>query len=231
MTPIEITSGTLAVANGIFTLTTNFWKLRSVDGDLEVCLRLLEMITKDLNYARKLRNRKYLRGRKPDASLARVESAIEDLDTTAKQIGKSIEASRVEKALHKSISIVTRFAWVYNGKDNFIAQQWAVQAAQTRVLQVITSMEAMPDIQEKPVAPPTYEEALLRSPSQLRALKGKNLSIIRAKGDHSKGKRPPCLHLLTPACGPANTTCSIIDFDDQAYYFNGAAASPFSIRT
>ena len=42
MTPldIDITTASLAVANGIFSLNVNFWKPHGVEGDLKICLRL-----------------------------------------------------------------------------------------------------------------------------------------------------------------------------------------------
>ena len=177
MIELAIITGTLAVANGTFTLATSFWKLRSVDNDLKICLRLLGMITQDINEARQLRNRK--RKCMSKGLLARTERAIEELDAAAKAIGKMLEASRVQKAVKNSISIATRFAWVFDGKENFLAEQWAVNAAHSRLLQVITSMDALPDAQTDSPAPlATYEKAVLRSPSQLRALEGKSTAII-----------------------------------------------------
>ena len=99
MTPLEITAGTISVANGTFTLATNFWKLRSVDHDLKVCLQLLGIITQDIYEARQLRNRK--RDLMSATLLARVERAIEDLDIAARGIGKTLETSRVQKGGEK----------------------------------------------------------------------------------------------------------------------------------
>jgi hypothetical protein len=180
-TPFEYITGTISIANGIFTLATNFYKLKNVDDDLKVCLRLLVMINEDLNTARRLRSRKYahIKPEITDSLHDRADRAIKDLNIAATKIGKSIEAVRVEKSVDNSISIAKRFKWVFNGKDNFIAQQWVVNAAHNRVLSVITSMEGLPDMQGEMLAPPpTYEEALLRSPSQLRALKGKSTAIV-----------------------------------------------------
>ena len=178
MTPFEITTGTLAVANGTFSVATNFWKLRSVDDDLKVCLRLLGIITQDLNEARKLRSRKFSHDCSSEDLLARVDNAIEDLDIAAKDVGTALEASRVEKATKNKISIAKRFGWVFNGKDQFQAQQWAVNAAHNRLLQIITTMEARPDTLSLTVSPPPYEDVILRSPSQKRAGTGKTTSII-----------------------------------------------------
>ena len=177
MTPLEITTGTIAVANGTFTLATNFWKLCSVDDDLKICLRLLQMITQDINEARRLRNCK--RSCMSESLNARVERAIEDLDTAAKTIGKMIEASRAQKVVENSISVAKRVAWVFNGKDRFIAEQWTVNAAHNRLLQVVTSMDALPNAQPTLFIPIAIQEkAVLRSPSQQRALQGKSTAII-----------------------------------------------------
>ena len=189
-TPFEYITGTISVANGIFTLATNIYKLKNVDDDLKVCLRLLVMISEDLNSARRLRNRKYhshINPEIPDSLHDRANRAIKDLDIAAKKIGKSIEAVRVEKAVDNSISIAKRFNWVFNGKDNFIAQQWVVNAAHNRVLSIITSMESLPDVQGEMLAPPAYEEALLRSPSQIRALKGKSTAIVGSEREVTMG--------------------------------------------
>ena len=126
----------------LFSVATNFWKLRSVDEDLKVCLRLLGIITQDLNEARKLRSRKFSHDCSSEGLLARVDNAIEDLDIAAKDVGTALEASRVEKATKNKMSIAKRFDWVFNGKDKFQAQQWAVNAAHNRLLQIITTMEA-----------------------------------------------------------------------------------------
>lgn len=37
------------------------------------------------------------------------------------------------------------------------------------------------------LAPPTYEEALLRSPSQMRALKGKSTAIVGSEREVTMG--------------------------------------------
>ena len=177
MTPLEITTASLAVANGVFGLTLNFWKLHGVEDDLKICLRLLGYITQDLQEARKLRNRKFQRSSSTDFK-AGVERAISDLEIAYNEISGTIEAIRVEKVIKDKISIAKRFAWVFRGKDNFLAHQWAITVAHNRVRQEITGMQALPDLALHIMAPPAYEDVVLRSPSQLRALKGKNAAII-----------------------------------------------------
>ena len=192
MGPLEITTGIISVANGTFTLTTNFWKLKNVDDDLKVCLQLLLIISRDINAARRLRKRKfpqyYLRPKVTDSLLDRANYAIDDLDLATKELSRSIEAVRVEKSVNNSISIATRFGWVYSKKDNFISQQWVVNAAHARVLSIITSMESLPDTTADTLEPPpAYEEVILRSPSQARALKGKSVAIMVDEQDSNVG--------------------------------------------
>ena len=177
MTPFDITTASLAVANGVFGLTKSFWKLHGVEDDLKIFLRLLGYITQDLQEARKLRNRKFKRSSSTDLK-ARVERAISDLEVAYKEISGSIEAIRVEKAIDNKISIAKRFMWVVRGKENFLAHQWAINMAHNRVRQEITGMQALPDVPLEITAPPAYEDVVLRSPSQLRALKGKTATII-----------------------------------------------------
>ena len=177
MTPLDITTASLAVANGVFGLVQNFWKLHGVKDDLKIFLRLLGYITQDLQEARKLRNRKFQRSSDTDLK-ARVERAITDLEIAYKEISGSIEAIRVEKAIKNKISIAKRFMWVIRGKENFLAHQWAITVAHNRVRQEITGMQALPDFPPETMAPPAYRDVVLRSPSQLRALKGKSAAII-----------------------------------------------------
>ncbi len=177
MTPLDITTASLAVANGVFGLAKNFWKLHGVEDDLKIFLRLLGYITQDLQEARKLRNRKFQRSSSTDLK-ARVERTIGDLEIAYKEISGSIEAIRVEKAIKDKISIANRFMWVLRGKENFLAHQWAINVAHNRVRQEITGMQALPDVPLETMAPPAYEDVVLRSPSQLRALKGKTAAII-----------------------------------------------------
>lgn len=177
MTPLDITTASLAVANGVFGLTVNFWKLHGVEDDLKIFLRLLGYITQDLQEARKLRNRKFERSCGCNLK-ARVERAIGDLEIAYKEISGSIEAIRVDKAINNKISVANRFMWVVKGKENFLAHQWAITMAHNRVRQEITMMQALPDVPLETVAPPSYEDVVLRSPSQLRALKGKPAAII-----------------------------------------------------
>ena len=177
MTPLEITTAALAVANGVFGLTVNFWKLQGVEDDLKVCLRLLGYITQDLQEARRLRNRKFQRSSGSNLK-ARVERTISDLEVASKEISESIEAIRVDKAITNKISVANRFMWVVKGKENFLLHQWAITMAHNRVRDEITTMQALPDIPLETVAPPAYEDVVLRSPSQLRALKGKPAAII-----------------------------------------------------
>ena len=180
MTPLDITTASLAVANGVFSLTASFWKLHDVEDDLKILLRLLGYITQDLQDARKLRNRKFQRSSSTD-SKARVERAISDLEIAYNETSGSIEAIRVEKAIKDKISIAKRFMWVVRGKENFLAHQWAITVAHNRVRQEITGMQALPDVPLETMAPPAYEDVVLRSPSQLRALKGKSAAIIETK--------------------------------------------------
>ena len=107
--------------------------------------------------------------------------AIIDLEIAYSKISGSIEAISVEKAIKDKISIAKRFMWVLRGKENFLAHQWAITVAHNRVRQEITGMQALPDVPLEIMAPPAYEDVILRSPSQLRALKGKTAAIIETK--------------------------------------------------
>ena len=190
MTPLEITTASLAVANGVFGLTVNFWKLHGVEDDLKIFLRLLGYITQDLQEARNLRNRKFQRS--SDSNLkARVERAISDLDIAYKEISRSIEAIRVDKAIDNKISIANRFMWVVKGKETFLGHQWAITVAHNRVRQEITIMQTLPDVPLETMAPPAYEDVVLRSPSQLRALKGKPAAIIETIALTTSEDTPP----------------------------------------
>ena len=193
MTPLAITAASLAVANGVFGLTKNFWTLHGVEGDLKMCLRLLGYITQDLQEARKLRNRKFRRSSNTDFK-ARVERAISDLEIAYKEISGSIEAIRVEKAIKNKVSIAKRFMWVVRGKENFLAHQWPITVAHNRVRHEITGMQALPDVPLETMALPAYEDVVLRSPSQLRAIKGKTATIIETvaltTSDHTSPPSP-----------------------------------------
>ena len=190
---ITITAASLAVANGVFDLTAKFWKLRDVEDDLKICLRLLGYITQDLQEVRKLRNRKFQRSSSTDLK-ARVERAISDLEIAYNEISGSIEAIRVEKAIKDKISIAKRFVWVFKGKEKFFAHQWAITVAHNRVREEITCMQALPDVPLEIKAPPAYEDVVLRSPSQLRALEGKTAAIIETvaltTSDHTSPRSP-----------------------------------------
>ena len=190
---ITITAASLAVANGVFDLTAKFWKLRDVEDDLKICLRLLGYITQDLQEVRKLRNRKFQRSSSTDLK-ARVERAISDLQIAYNEISGSIEAIRVEKAIKDKISIAKRFVWVFKGKEKFFAHQWAITVAHNRVREEITCMQALPDVSLEIKAPPAYEDVVLRSPSQLRALEGKTAAIIETvaltTSDHTSPRSP-----------------------------------------
>lgn len=181
MDPFTITTGVISVANGTFTLTTNFWKLKNVEDDLKICLQLILMMNKDINGARRLRSQKFPRHHSqptaPDSLLDRANSAIKDLEMATNKMSKSIEGVRVEKEVDNSISIPQRFSWVFNMKNNFTAQQWVVTAAHARVMSAIMSMESLPDA-ENSAPPPTYEQAIRSSPSQMRALRGKSTAIV-----------------------------------------------------
>lgn len=138
MTPLDITTASLAVANDVFGLTVNFCKLHGVEDDLKIFLRLLGYTTQDLQETRRLRNRKFQRSSGSNLK-ARVKRAISDLEIAYKEISESIEAIRVDKATNK-ISIANRFMWVFKGNENFLAHQWAVTMAHHRVRQAITNM-------------------------------------------------------------------------------------------
>lgn len=183
MTPLDITTGAISIANGTFTLALTFWKLRSVDEDLKICARLLLIINTEVNEARRLRNRKLYDIANTDYFRVRVEHAIEDLDNCARSIGRSLEACRVEKAVKNRISIAKRLKWVFDGKDKFILQQWVVHAAYTRILQIIASLQALPDPQT--IIASVCETVPLRSPSQMRARSGRPMEILQASSSRN----------------------------------------------
>ena len=142
---------------------------------------------RDIDAARGLRKRKFpsQTSRSPVRGnlLDRVNRAIDTLVDATNEASKRIEGVRAEKSLDQSLSVAKRFKWVYNEKkkkNGFIARQWILTAAHYGVLQVMTSMDFLPDVHEEVflAPPPTYEETILRSPSQKRALKGKDTSIV-----------------------------------------------------
>ena len=195
MTPLEITSGSLAVANAGFTLITNIWKLGNVKQDLDICLQLLSMIKQDIHFARELRNRKYARGGNPTPEQAHIESCIEDLDKAALELGRSLEGIRVAKEADNSISIKKRVEWVYMDKDNFGSRQHLLAIAHGRVQTAIITMKALPDRGLSFVNPPSYAssehaatkegatpsiygKAALKSPSEMRILEGKSTVLL-----------------------------------------------------
>ena len=234
MTPLEITTASLSVANGVFGLTVNFWKLRGVEDDLRICLRLLGYITQDLQEARKLRNRKFQRSSDTD-SKARVERAISDLEFAYKEISGSIEAIRVEKAIKNKISIAQRFMWVATGKDNFLAHQWAINVAHNRVRHEITGMQALPDLPLRTMAPPAYEDVVLRSPSQLRALQGKTAAIIETvipnTSDHTSPRSPkPVADESIEIIGDVGQPQSILRSPSQLRALKGQSTAVIGIK-
>ena len=234
MTPLEITTAFLAVANGVFGLAQNFWKLHGVEGDLKMCLRLLGYITQDLQEARKLRNRKFQRSSNTDLK-ARVERAISDLEIAYKEISGSIEAIRVEKAIKNKISIAKRFMWVISGKENFLAHQWVINVAHNRVRHEITGMQALPDLPLRTMAPPAYEDVVLRSPSQLRALKGKTAAIIETvvpnTSDHTSPRSPkPVADESTEIVGDVGQPQSILRSPAQLRALRGQSTAIFEAK-
>ncbi|KAL8783866.1 MAG: hypothetical protein Q9195_009258 [Heterodermia aff. obscurata] len=194
MGPLEITTGVLAIANGTFTLTANFWKLKNVGQDLKICLGLLLKMRREISRARLLRNRKFLwqtsRPPIPGSLLDRVNCAIDELVDATNEMSKCIEGVRPEKSLNTSISVAKRFKWVYNEKDSFFAHQWILTVAHNAVLHVMSSMDSLPDLREGVdlAPPPAYEATILRSPSQQRALKGKDTRIVAIECEQPEGK-------------------------------------------
>lgn len=234
MTPLLITTASLAVANGVFGLTVNFWKLNGVEDDLKIFLRLLGYITQDLQEARKLRNQKFQRSGGCNLK-ARVERAISDLDIAYKEISGSIEAIRVDKAITDKISIANRFKWVVKGKENFLAHQWAVTMAHNRVRQEITIMQALPDVPLETVAPPAYQDVVLRSPSQLRALKGKSAAIIETvaltTSDHTSPQSPRLLaDQSTDSLGDLGRPQSILRSPSQLRALQGQSTAIIELK-
>ena len=191
--PIEITVGVLAIANGTFTLTANFWKLKNVDQDLKICLQHLLIMRRDIDRARVLRNRKFPQQTSqppvPGSQLDYINCAIDTLEDVTNETSKCIEGVRLKKSLDDSIPVAKRFKWVYKEKDNFITRQWVLTAAHSRVLQVINSMDLLPDVHDGVhlAPPPAYAEKIVRSPSQERALKGKDTTIVVIEREQSAG--------------------------------------------
>ena len=234
MTPLDITTASLAVANGVFGLAKNFWRLHGVEDDLKIFLLLLGYMTQDLQEARKLRSRKFQRSSSTDLK-ARVERAISDLEIAYKEISGSIEASRVEKAIKDKISIANRFMWVFRGKENFLAHQWAITVAHNRVRQEITGMQALPDVPLETMAPPAYEDVVLRSPSQLRALKGKTAAIVETVALTTSDDTPPRSPKLvadesTEVLGDVGQPQSILKSPSQLRALQGQSTAIIEIK-
>jgi hypothetical protein len=78
---------------GTFSLVQTFFRLGEVDEDLKICLKLLEIMARDLNYARH-----QLQGDKSSQSLQissvdlrHFESAIDDTDAATLSLGELVQ--------------------------------------------------------------------------------------------------------------------------------------------
>ena len=187
---LAITTGTITVINGTFTFALTIFRLLEVDEDLKICLQLLTIATRDLNYARQLRTAKFGPKEKEaqKAEFEYIESVIDDMDKATLLLGRLVQVYWVDHEVNNSISVPHRFKWVFKGKDRFAAQQYIFTAAHNSLLSRIESMEKLAEPASDFLAPPAYteailssEEPILRSPSQQRRLEGKSSMVSRVE--------------------------------------------------
>jgi hypothetical protein len=196
-------AASITVVNGTFTLIQNCYKLHAVDEDLAICLELLAIADRDMNYARQqLWSRKS--GQKQSFSSIDMEyfqDVIEKVDQAYKNLGRLVEGYRVQREVNSSISIGSRFRWVLQGKDKFTNRQEVLRMAHSRLVGTIPRLGNVvpynpqsPPLPPPPYTPPSYHQSytrpnpqlaslrdtkILRSPSQQRALKGKSSMLLR----------------------------------------------------
>lgn len=185
-------SGALSFANGGFTFGQWVFKLNNVAEDVRTAIEDLASIQKDLNDARELRSLKYDMDsleKKNDRNYRRLDSAIRKLEVTVKECSKTLQAQAVDRGMmNGGVGILNRFDWILNGKDTFVARQPALTRDHTRLIGVMTALEALPDASPSPelLAPPPYSTAVAKSgdywdslsPSQRRAMRGKSTELI-----------------------------------------------------
>ena len=183
-------AGSITIFNGTFSLVQTFFRLAEVDEDLKICLKLLAIVERDLNQARRqLQSYKSSKSIQiSHANVQHLESAIEDTTAATLSLGQLVQAYRVQRDVNKRISAGYRFKWVMQGKDRFASRQGVLNMAHNSLLAASQKMDtvalAVPKIA---VPPPPYspgtssgQSNILRSPSQQRTLKGKSSMILRS---------------------------------------------------
>jgi hypothetical protein len=179
----------VTIINATFSLVQTFFRLGEVDEDLKICLKLLEIVDRDLNYARRqLQSHKSSQSLQiPSTDLRYFESAIDDTDAATLSLGKLVQAYRVQRDVDKRISPGYRFKWVVQGKDRFASRQVVLNMAHNSLLAATQKLDAVALTASQFAAPPPYNPAtpasnskILRSPSQQRTLKGKSSVILRS---------------------------------------------------
>jgi hypothetical protein len=181
-------AGTITIVNGTFSLLQTFFRLAEVDEDLKIWLKLLAIVERDLNQARRqLQSCKSSKSIQISyADVQHLESAIEDATAATLSLGQLVQAYRVQRDVNKRISPGYRFKWVIQGKDQFASRQGVLNMAHTSLLAASQKMDTVALAVPKIAAPPPYSPGMssggskiLRSPSQQRTLKGKSSMILR----------------------------------------------------
>lgn len=181
-------AGTITIVNGTFSLLQTCFRLAEVDEDLKICLKLLAIVERDLNQARRqLQNCKSSQSTQISyVDVQHLKSAIEDTAVATLSLGQLVQAYRVQRDVNKRISPGYRFKWVVQGKDRFASRQGVLNMAHTSLLAASQRMDTATLTAPKIATPPPYspgtsfgESKILRSPSQQRTLKGKSSMILR----------------------------------------------------
>jgi hypothetical protein len=199
-------AATVTIINGTFSLVQTFFRLGEVDEDLKICLKLLEIVARDLNYARRqLQNHKSSQSLQiSPADLRHFESAIDDTDAATLSLGELVQAYRVQRDVDKRISPGYRFKWVFQGKERFARRQGVLNMTHNSLLAAIQKMNTVALAAPEFTAPPPYNAGapagnskILRSPSQQRTLKGKSSIILRSSEEQPPQASAPGLYTPT----------------------------------
>jgi hypothetical protein len=180
-------ASSITIVNGTFSLLQTFSRLAEVDEDLKICLKLLAIAERDLNYARRQLQscRSNQSHQITSTDFQHLESAIGDTEAATLSLGELVEAYRVQRDVDKRISPVYRFKWVVQGKDRFASRQGVLNMAHISLLAASQKMGTAALAAPQSATPPPYSPGalagnskILRSPSQQRTLRGKSSMIL-----------------------------------------------------
>ncbi|KAI9801057.1 MAG: hypothetical protein M1833_002925 [Piccolia ochrophora] len=133
-------------------------RLRDVDEDTRIFLRLIERVDKDLQEAQRLRHEKESL-LVNDAQKLWIDHTISDAKEALHRIGSLLESGRVDISTGGAVSLKHKLDWMMLHHEKFVARESYLSGCHAAIHAIIGVMSGMKSLESPP--PPAYHASIL----------------------------------------------------------------------